>query len=58
MVTIKQSELPDITEETMKELEIAVQSPITYDEDCPELTPEMLAKFRRVNGSGTDPIRA
>ena len=37
------------TEEEMKELEKASKTPITFDEDCPETTPERAIKFRRVN---------
>lgn len=58
MVIIKQSDLPPITEAELAELEEAARHPITFDEDCPELTPEMLARFRRVNGDSTGPIRA
>ena len=31
------------------ELDKARKMPITYDEDCPETTPEMAMRFRRVN---------
>ena len=37
------------TEEERKELEHARSMPITFDEDCPETTPERAIKFRRVN---------
>lgn len=37
------------TEEEMKELEKARKTPITFDEDCPEITPEKARKFQRVN---------
>lgn len=37
------------TEEEMRELEIAREKPIVFDEDCPETTPERAMKFRRVN---------
>lgn len=36
------------TEEARKELERAEKMPITFDEDCPELTDEQLKQFRRV----------
>ena len=39
------------SEEELKELERARSMPITYDEDCPETTPERSIKFRRVNPS-------
>ena len=37
------------TPEEVKELERARTMPITFDEDCPETTPERAMKFRRVN---------
>ncbi|MBQ9663594.1 MAG: hypothetical protein IJV40_10635 [Oscillospiraceae bacterium] len=37
------------TEKELAELENARKLPITYDEDCPETTPEMAMRFRRVN---------
>ncbi len=37
------------TPEELKELERARTRPITFDEDCPETTPERAVKFRRVN---------
>lgn len=37
------------TEEELKELEKAKEMPITFDEDCPEITPEKAIKFQRVN---------
>lgn len=37
------------TEEELKELEIARKMPITFDEDCPETTPERALRFKRVN---------
>ena len=37
------------TEEEIKELENARKMPITFDEDCPETTPERAVRFRRVN---------
>lgn len=38
-----------LTPEELKELERARTRPITFDEDCPETTPERAMKFRRVN---------
>ena len=35
--------------EELAELERARKMPITFDEDCPETTPERALKFRRVN---------
>lgn len=37
------------TEEDLEELERARKMMITFDEDCPETTPEKAIKFRRVN---------
>ncbi len=37
------------TDEELKELEIAREKPIVFDEDCPETTPERALKFQRVN---------
>ena len=37
-----------LTEAQIKMLENAAQSPIVFDEDCPELTEKELLKFRRV----------
>ena len=37
------------TEEEKEELKKARLMPITFDEDCPETTPETAIKFRRVN---------
>ena len=35
--------------EELAELERARKMPITFDEDCPETTPERAVKFKRVN---------
>jgi len=37
------------SEEELKELEKAREMPITFDKDCPEVTPEKAIRFRRVN---------
>ena len=37
------------TQEELTELERAKSMPITFDEDCPETTPERALRFRRVN---------
>mgnify|MGYP001068908745 CR=1 FL=1 len=37
------------SKEELAELARAKAMPITFDEDCPEVTPEMAVKFRRVN---------
>jgi hypothetical protein len=39
--TFSISEGQTITEEQAREIEEAKKYPITYDEDCPQLTPEM-----------------
>lgn len=35
--------------EELKELEIAQNKEIVFDEECPEITPEKALKFKRVN---------
>jgi len=40
---------PGLTEEELKMLEKARTMPITFDEDCPETTPERAVRFHRVN---------
>ena len=42
------------TPEEMAELEKARSMPITFDEDCPETTPERAVKFKRVNPPGNE----
>lgn len=37
------------SKEELEELARASSMPITFDEDCPETTPERAVKFRRVN---------
>jgi hypothetical protein len=41
----KLDDLPPLSEEQLKELEKMENTSITYDEDCPESTPEMLKSF-------------
>ncbi|MCH5343346.1 MAG: hypothetical protein J1E64_04840 [Acetatifactor sp.] len=48
-MTKEQIEELTFTEEELEELERARNMPITFDEDCPETTPEKAVKFRRVN---------
>lgn len=48
-LTKKQVEELAFTAEELKELENARSMPITFDEDCPETTPERAVRFRRVN---------
>ena len=37
------------TQKELDELERARAMPITFDEDCPEVTPEQAVRFRRGN---------
>ena len=46
------------TAEELKELELAKQKPIVFDEDCPETTPERALKFKRVNPPRGDVVGA
>lgn len=39
----------ELTREELLELEMAADKLIAFDEDCPEMTEEMLMQFRRVN---------
>ena len=39
----------EFTDKEIKELEAAREHPITFDEDCPETTPERAVQFKRVN---------
>ncbi len=41
------------SEEQLKSVKEDSKKPIVFDEDSPEMTPEMLAKFKRVNPKGT-----
>lgn len=50
MITMNLKDLPEeLTEDEKKMLEKAEKAPITFDEDCPELTEEQLKKFRRIS---------
>lgn len=46
MGKIKLSELKPLTNQEKQMIENAKSLPITYDEDCPESTPEMLRQFQ------------
>lgn len=48
-MTIEKIEELAFTEEELKELDKARKMPITFDEDCPETTPERAIRFKRVN---------
>ena len=50
-MTKEQAEELVFTEKELEELERARNMPITFDEDCPETTPEKAVKFRRANPS-------
>ncbi len=39
----------ELSQEELEELACAKAMPIRFDEDCPEVTPEIAVKFRRVN---------
>ena len=45
--TIKRGQKP--TPEQIAEIREAAKYPITFDEDCPEMSEEQLRQFRRVN---------
>ena len=49
--TINLNEIKEIvfTQADMDELACLEDRPITFDEDCPEVTPEQAIRFRRVN---------
>lgn len=49
MVTYKRKQGTPLTPEQIAEIEEARKSPIVFDEDCPEMTEEQLAQFKRVN---------
>lgn len=40
---------PELTPEEMAELDAAEKMPIVFDDDCPEMTNEMLNQFHKVN---------
>ena len=39
----------ELTEKELQVLEDARKRPVSFDEDCPETTPERAIKFKRVN---------
>lgn len=46
MAKVTMNSLPaELTPEEMAELEAAEKIPITFDDDCPEMTAEMLREF-------------
>ncbi|NBI66459.1 hypothetical protein D1646_06450 [Pseudoflavonifractor sp. 60] len=48
-LTQEELESLELTQQELEELERARAMPITFDEDCPEITPEQARRFRRVN---------
>ena len=49
MITYIPEDNTPLTNEEIAILEEAKKKPVIYDEDCPETTPEMLSKFKRVS---------
>lgn len=50
MARVIMNSLPaELTPEELAELEAAEKMPITFDDDCPEMTNEMLKQFRRMD---------
>lgn len=50
MAKVMMNSLPtELTPEELAELEVAEQMPITFDDDCPEMTAEMLKQFHRMD---------
>ena len=50
MAKVTMHSLPaNLTKEEMAELEAAEKMPIIFDDDCPEMTEEMLSQFHRTD---------
>lgn len=50
MAKVRMDSLPaQLTPEEIAELEAAEKMPITFDEDCPEMTDDMLKQFHRMD---------
>lgn len=50
MAKVTMNSLPAVlTQEEMAELEAAEKMPVTFDDDCPEMTSEMLEQFHRMD---------
>lgn len=50
MAKVTMNSLPaELTPEEMAELEAAEKIPVTFDDDCPEMTSEMLKQFHRMD---------
>lgn len=55
MANVTMNRLPaQLTDEEIAELEAAEKMPITFDDDSPEMTDEMLKQFRRNAEYGVD----
>ena len=49
MAKVTMNSLPaELTPEEIAELDAAEKMPITFDEDCPEMTSEMLKQFHKM----------
>jgi hypothetical protein len=59
MDQISKEELKELkfSEAELEELAKARTLPITFDEECPETTPERALKFRRVNPPRTGTVK-
>ena len=42
----------ELTPDEMREVEAAIAMPTVFDEDSPEMTPEMLMQFKRMSREG------
>ncbi len=50
MAKVMMNSLPaELTPEEMAELEAAEKMPVTFDDDCPEMTNEMLKQFHKMD---------
>lgn len=50
MAKVTMNSLPaELTPEEMAELEAAEKMPVTFDDDCPEMTADMLKQFHRMD---------
>ena len=55
MAKVMMNSLPvDLTPEEKAELEVAEKKPITFDDDCPEMTNEMLKQFHKMESLGEE----
>ena len=50
MAKVTMNSLPaELTPEEIAELEVAEKIPVTFDDDCPKMTSEMLKQFHKMN---------